>query len=395
MARKTANIADFEVSSSSSFMKPGQMSQSFLEGDVTDLDAADDEDGPMLGDDANFPADADEEENEDQLEDGLPAPPKKNAKPTTQSDDDEEADEQAPDEDEDDEFSFAPMVTDLLEEGVLVLPEGKTIADYDDDKDGFQEVIRDSASQTLRNTIAELPATAQRILQLAMNGGSEQDLQQLLALEDGPDWETVNLDDEDVQKAVVEEAMRLKEPELTDEEVADALADLEDLGKLGKQAAKDQKYLLKHQDGQKAAVEAQVQERELANEEAYRQEVANVRNYINETKEIAGLTLDKKDRDGFMAYLTIKDKQGKTQADHLNTPERRIQKEFLNYKNFNLGKLKREAVTEATKEVRKQLGRYNAGRGTSNQGQRPTKRAEALDGAVMSPSAWLAGFNAE
>ena len=394
MAKKTANIADFEVSSSSSFMKPGQMSQSFLEGDVTDLDAAyDDEDGPMLGDDANFPADADEDEDGEQLEDGLPAPPKKTTKPAPQSEDDEEQDDEPNDEDEDDEFSFAPMVTDLLEDGVLVLPEGRTIADYDDDKDGFQEVIRDSAYQTLQNTIAELPATAQRIMQLALSGGSEQDLQQLMSLEDGPDWDAVDLDDEDVQKAVVEEAMRLKEPELTDEEIADALADLEDLGKLGKQAAKDQKYLVKHQDGQKAQVEAQVQEREQASEDAYKQEVANVRNYINEIKDIAGLGLTKADRDGFMAYLTVKDKQGKTQADHMNTPERRIQKEFLNYKNFNLGKLKREAVTEATKEVRKQLGRYNAGRGTSNQGQRPTKRADALDGAVMSPSAWLAGFN--
>ena len=391
MARKTANIADFEVSSSSSFMKPGQMSQSFLEGDVTDLDAVyDDEDGPMLGDDEETLS-ADEDFS-DELEDGLPAPPRKKAQPAPEYDD-EEADEEAPDEDEDDEFSFAPMVTDLLEDGVLVLPEGKTIADYDDDKDGFQEVIRDSAYQTLQNTIAELPATAQRIMQLAMNGGSEQDLQALMTLEDGPDWDAVDLDDEDVQKAVVEEAMRLKEPELTDEEIADALADLEDLGKLGKQAAKDQKYLVKHQDGQKAQVEAQVQEREQANEDAYKQEVANVRNYINEIKDIAGLGLTKADRDGFMAYLTVKDKQGKTQADHMNTPERRIQKEFLNYKNFNLGKLKREAVTEATKEVRKQLGRYNAGRGTSNQGQRPTKRADALDGAVMSPSAWLAGFN--
>lgn len=376
-------------------MKPGQMSQSFLEGDVTDLDAADDEDGPMLGDDANFPADEDEERDDEQLEDGLPAPPKKKSQPAAAPDEDEDADEQAPDEDEDDEFSFAPMVTDLLEEGVLVLPEGKTIADYDDDKDGFQEVIRDSAYQTLQNTIADLPATAQRIMQLALNGGSEQDLQQLMVLEEGPDWDAVDLDDEDVQKAVVEEAMRLKEPELTDEEIADALADLEDLGKLGKQAAKDQKYLVKHQDGQKAQIESQAQQREQDNEAAYRQEVTNVRNYINEVKDIAGLGLTKADRDGFMNYLTVKDKQGKTQADHMNTPERRIQKEFLNYKNFNLGKLKREAVTEATKEVRKQLGRYNAGRGTSNQGQRPSKRTEALDGAVMSPSAWLAGFNAE
>lgn len=284
------------------------------------------------------------------------------------------------------------MVTDLLEGGVLVLPEGKTIADYDDDEDGFQEVITDTVKARLAAQVAELPDTAKRIMELALKGGTEDDLQALLVLEDGPDWEAVDLDEEDVQKAVVEEAMRLRDPELTDEEIADSLADLEDLGKLAKQAAKDQKYLIKHQEGQKAAIEAQVAEREKEAEEAYKKEVATVRNYITEVKEIAGLSLSKADREGFMAYLTVKDKAGKTKADYANTPERRIQKEFLNYKDFNLGKLKREAVTDATKEIKKQLGRYNAGRGTSNAGNRPQRRPDALDGQVVSPTAWLAGY---
>jgi hypothetical protein len=397
MAKKTAKIADFEVSSSTGFMKPGQMSESFLDGDVTDLDAADDDDLELGQDPSSIAGDEHEEEGEesDELEDGLPAPPKKTAKPAAaEADEDEEASDEDG-EDADEEFSFAPMVHDLLEEGVLVLPEGKTIADYDDDEEGFREVITDSAREVLYNTVAELPATARRIVELALNGGNEDDLQQLLVLEDGPDWQAVDLSEEDVQKAVVEEAMRLRDPELTDEEIADSLADLEDLGKLAKQAAKDQKYLVKHQEGQKAQIEAQVAEREAAAEEAYKKEVATVRNYITEVKEIAGLSLTKADRDGFMAYLTVKGKDGKTQADHMNTAERRIQKEFLNYKNFNLGKLKAEARTEATKEIKKQLGRYNAGRTTSNQGQRPVKRTDGLDGAVVSPSAWLAGFSAE
>ena len=392
MAKKTANIADFEVSATSSFMKPGQMSQNFLEGDVTDLDAADD-DGFELGEDPETMSNGDED---DELEDGLPAPPRrKSARPEedTDADTNTDADNADVDADDDEGFSFAPMVSDLLDEGVLVLPEGKTIADYNDDSEGFQEAITDTVNARMSAAVAELPRTAQRIMDLALRGGTEEDLQQLLALEDGPDWEAVDLDDEDVQKAVVEEAMRLKEPELTDEEVADAIADLEDLGKLAKQAAKDQKYLAKAQEGQKAQVEAAAGQREQQAEESYRQEVSAVRNYLAEISEIAGIPLSKADRDGFMAHLTVRDRHGKTGADYANTPERRIQKEYLNYKGFNLGKLKREATTEATKEIKKQLGRYNTGRGTSNQGQRPSTGREGLAGAVMSPSAYLASMN--
>ena len=56
--------------------------------------------------------------------------------------------------------------------------------DYDDDEEGFQEVITDTVKARVAATVADLPPTAQRIMELALKGGTEDDLQALLVLEE-------------------------------------------------------------------------------------------------------------------------------------------------------------------------------------------------------------------
>lgn len=360
MAKKAA-LDDFELNESSSFVSPGQ----FLG-----------EEPAQTGDDQED----EEEEQEEQEEEGTPR-----FTPEVEEQEDEEQKE----EQEDDEFSFAPIAADFLEEGVWELPEGKTLEDYDDSPEGMREMAKDAGHAQLLKTVASLPDTAQKIMALALKGNAtEEDLQALLTLEDGPNWEEADLEDEDVQRAIAEEAMRLREPEISEEEVAEAIQDLIDIGKLDKQAAKDQKYLIRAQEADKAAVELAVEERAKAAEKAYKEEITFVENFITEAKEIGGLPVTKKDREDFMNFLTVKGKDGLTQSERMNTMERRIKKEYLNFKDFNLGKLKREAVTEATKDIKKQLARYNSGSRPTNTGNRPVTKD--IQGTFMSPSQFLA-----
>ncbi len=370
MAKK-ASITEFQVDEDTKFVSAA----SFLGGidDDQPAETDDDDDEPLLGEDTSTIAtDLQDDDPED-------------------DDAEVEADADTTNDTEDEEFSFAPIAADFIEGGVWELPEGKKLEDYDDSPEGMREMAQDAGKVIIQKAIAALPPTAQRIVDLAMKGGQEEDLQKLLTLEDSVDWAEADLDEEDDQKAIVEEAMRLRDPDLSDEEIAEELADLEDLGKLAKQAGKDQKFLIKHQDAEKAEVEKVVAKREQEAVAAYEESVTQIRNYITEQKEIAGLELTKADREGFMAYLTVKDKAGLTQADKMNTPERRIQKEFLNYKNFNLTKLKREAITEATKDMKKNLGRYNPSARRTTEAGRPDNM-EGLSGKIVSPQQYLSSL---
>ena len=362
MAKKTS-ISDFQVGSR--ILMPGEATSGE---ESTDLDS--------FMEDVPSEDELDEElEGQVGYDDGLDEEPELEERQEEEQEDDQEPEG-------DDAFSYSSLVSDLAASGILHIDEDK---EYDDTPEGFQEIISDTANQRISEVISALPPTAQRIVQLAMKGGAEEDLQALLTLEDGPDWEAVDLEDEDIQLSVVEEAYRLREPEASDEEVKEHLSDLQDLGKLGRQAVKDQKYLIKEQEAQKVAIEAQITVREQAAQANYQQEITRVKNFIAETTEIAGLKLTKKDREDFLDYLTIKDKAGQTQSDRLNTYERRIQKEFLNFKNFNLGKLKQQAVSEATKEVKKQLGRYNVGRTRQNSSSGRPSNNEAFGGRIVLP----------
>lgn len=373
MAKPT--LQDIQVTDAPRFIVPGSpmLTSDFSDG-VPEEDEGEDPEGDEEGDEDEPEADdvdiADEAPEADEAEDA------------------DAGDEAGADDEQDGnpDFSFAPFVEDLLEEGGFTLPEGKTMEDYDDTIEGFRAFAKDSANEIVVSAVAGLPPTAQRIMQLALKGGSEEDLQALLILEDGPSWAEADLEEEDVQRAAVEEAMRLREPELTDEEVAERIVDLEDLNKLRKQAERDLKFLQKQDDAKKEALEKQVEAREKEAVKAYEAEVTQVRNYINEQTQVAGLKLTKKDREDFMTYLTVKDREGKTQADRNNSFERRIQKEFLNFKNFSLGALKAEAKTEATKEIRKALARHPGNSHRPNTGSRPSNSPEL--GKIIGPTAY-------
>ena len=357
------SIKDFQVSTTR-FAMPGEVPAEDVDQDDLDMDT-----------DEGAEDDEDEQEDTDLEEDT-----------DTTENDTEDGEGEGDEDSEDEEFSYTPFTADLVAEGVLTTLEGK---EYDDSPEGFQEIINDTVASRISTQVAALPPTAQKLWELAQKGATEEDLQQLISLENGPDWSEADVEDEDVQAAIVEEALRLRDPEATDEEIEEAVADLKDLGKLEKQALKDQKFLVKQQEAEKKAIEEELETRKTTQLETYKKEVTKVKNFIEETKEIAGLALTKKDREDFLNYLTVKDKDGLTQADKMNTYERRIQKEFLNFKNFNLGKLKQQAVTEATKEVKKELARYNS-KLRSNGQSRPESK-EAFGGRIILPGE----FNAQ
>ncbi len=295
-----------------------------------------------------------------------------------------EADEQEANETEDteDEFSYEPFFQDLVAEGILFDKDAEE--GYDDSIEGVRQAFKDARERDVASYIESLPPTAQAIMKLARQGATEDDIQALITLEEGADWESADMSDEDIQAAAVEEAMRLRDPDLSEEDIAEKLEDLKDLGKLEKQAERDQKFLLKHQESQKTAISKQVEARKAEQEAAYEKEITTVKTYLDNSEAIAGYKLTKRDREGFLDFLYKKDKDGKTEAMKASTPERQLQKEFLSYKNFNVGKVERDATTEITKNIKKQLSRYKNSAG-GNQPIRVEKEPEGIIGKILLP----------
>ena len=146
---------------------------------------------------------------------------------------------------------------------------------------------------------------------------------------------------------------------LDEEEIADKLAELNDLGLLSKEAKLAQKFLVRTEKEQEVLLKEtkarEVQEAAKENE-TY---VANLKKAIQDTEDVIGIKPTAKQKKEFTDYLFKFDREGKTQAMKDSEDEsKRLELAWMQYLKFNAKTLETTARTKVVNDIEKKQRRF-------------------------------------
>lgn len=250
------------------------------------------------------------------------------------------------------EYSFKPFIEVMAESGVLDIPEGSVIGETAEDLiEAFETTVNTRINEGIEQYKDSVPELGKQFLEYLENGG---DPKRFIEATTGPiDFATLDLTDEANQKMVIRELLKVQG--YTPEEIKEEIQDYEDglmLEKKSKVASKKLETIQdKRLDQELKAQQAEVKERE----KALNSYISDIQKLIKESKEIAGLQVEDKDKKDFEAYLFKKDKVGLTQYQkdlNENPNKTQVELAYLKFKKYDFAKAAKKGENAAAKKIR-------------------------------------------
>lgn len=250
------------------------------------------------------------------------------------------------------DVTFAPFITHLVDEGVLI----KTDKKYDDNEQGFKEIMKDTVELMFKEKIESLPEDAKRLVELAKEGV---DIKAILPLEESiMDLKAVPLDDENsLYNMIIDHLIANGHEEADAIETADTYKDagIKILEKHGKVA---HKFLLKKQEERLASKIETDKAKVKAVEAARTKEFNDFKSEVLSTEKIGNFDLDKKEREALLDYMTKPVKGGMSQSQLDDTPENRLLIAYFRMKKFDMKTIETKVETKVAKKLETALGRF-------------------------------------
>ena len=197
----------------------------------------------------------------------------------------------------------------MANKGILDYEE--TDEDIEDSEDGLEKVVVKTVENGINKYKQSFPEDAQKFLEFVENGGNPADFHKYYYTD--ASFENFDITDEDNQKYVIREALRIEG--YSEEEIEDEIKDTEDLGKLDKKASVHLKKLQKIEKEQKEQLLEAQKQYAKQQEEARQKEWENFKNGLYEKESIGGFKINKKTKDDIWDYMTkpVDKKTGITQ----------------------------------------------------------------------------------
>lgn len=270
-------------------------------------------------------------------------------------------DETDKEENDDKQFSYNPIINDLINRQVLPELQDEELENLSDDIDGFKAVIDKGieykAKQIFDNYTSQLSDSTKRRIEIELMGGNYSEIES-----EQEDYENADLDDLDNQKYLVSKYLGLTK--LPQEKIDKVLQEYEASGTLGINAEIAVEHL-------KASQEEQIR----LKEEAYKKEIQlrkeadalkqaklqeELRNEILGIETLKGIPVSREETKQLYDFITKVDKDGKTESQKRHTFEDQLLFEYIKMKNIDLKSIQRQAETKATKQLKQNLHRYKA-----------------------------------
>lgn len=265
---------------------------------------------------------------------------------------DEESEEL--EDEEDFEVSYTPFVEPLIESGLLYIDEDK---EYDDSPEGFQEILQDTITHRLQETVSQLPEVLQKVFELSELG---EDPRAAFENLNTFDYSQVDIEDVDNQKSLVEELVSSRFPEWSAERLTKYIQNLEDLGELEDEAKLAQEALIKSSEAQREEYEESVR---LAREESIKAQEQEYNEYVSLIDNAEGFNgikfTSNQQRDAFKKYTFERGEDGLTQYEReTKAKEDQLSLAWIRFNKQNtMESIQRKAVTKASLEQKKILKR--------------------------------------
>lgn len=282
------------------------------------------------------------------------------------------------------EFTFSPFVQELVDSDLLEMPEGK---DYDDDINGFKELIDDNVRLKIEDYKANVlknPISV-KFFEFLENGGNPDEF--IERSSEIPDYANADLEDETTLKNLIADHLHIQGYDK--EDIDSLIGEYEEIGSLAKHATTAQKYLVKYAEKE---IDNLVKEQNLNEErriQALQQEAEVLKDAIYKSSDIGGFKLTKTERDKLYDYIMkpVKTENGKiyTQNTLEDSTEIKLALALYKMKKFNFKDIENKVETKKVNELQTQLKRRQDSLISKNN----TLQQESNTGSKISGFDWL------
>lgn len=245
------------------------------------------------------------------------------------------------------EFNYKAFLSHLNNEGVVRFEDSD---DIENSVDVVYESVKNTIKQGIDSYKESIPEDGRKFLEYLEKGGDVN--RYLETLQKPIDLNSLDLENEDHQELVVREFLKLQD--YSNEEIEETIEGYKEGLLLEKQAKLASKKVSKAFDER---TERLLQEQEAIQEQRrvqYEQYVSNIDTTIEKADSLAGLEVNKFEKDSFKKYLLERGKDG------LTTYERELQEDpikvqlelaYLKFKKYDFAKAKKAGETEANKKI--------------------------------------------
>lgn len=294
----------------------------------------------------------------------------------------EESDEKPEDDFEDDLTDVNKVALSLIERGLLILDESKIKEDgtssYSNSLNGIAEMVDDTLEARMKEKIA--PGYESIIAAMEMGLPASEWLQ-AVAPED--DYENADTTDLDTQKILV--SRKLEAEGLSKEKIQSKLTRLEKLDLLEDEAEEAQEFLIKKDKERIAESNKKIVDEQNKAKEAQKKVIDSINKEIDESNEILGFYVSKKEKKELKDYMTRPvNTKGQTQyMIDRNHPEKLVKAAYLLKNGVDSTKVTKVLKSAATKEVKDELSK-RTDKGTSGKGRaaRESTKVDRMSNAV-------------
>lgn len=255
---------------------------------------------------------------------------------------------------EPEETEFSAFAKFLADKGTIDLEETDKVESEDD----LDKIIGKTVKNGINSYKQSIPEDGQKFLEFIENGGNPAEFHKLYYA-DGS-FEDFTIEDEESQKHVIKEALKLEE--FTDQEIEDELNDIIDLGKLEKKATTYLNKLKKVEKEQKKLL-LEAQASYAAQQEALRvQEWKDFKDGLMNKETLGGFKLTQKQKDDLWDYMAnpVNKKTGETQyqRDSKENLDARYMFAYLLKNKWDIKSLEKQVETKQVSKLRDKLSNY-------------------------------------
>lgn len=278
--------------------------------------------------------------------------------------------EEIPTEETKEEAGEPEEESDVYEDLINTLSDEKGILWYDPNKDYdqykgeelFEVVLGDTVTKRVEDYKNGLGEKSLKLIEHLESGGG---FDSFVEINTQVDYSRVDTEDVNTQKALIED--HLLKIGYDEEEVSERLQELEDLGKLEREAKTAQKFLSKIQkeENDKIVEAERIQKQATLKEQ---EDLFNdLRKNVESTKEIADIKLSDKQHKSLVDALFTPTKKGDDKAEKAKQvyyalakidKQTALNAAFFIHSDFKFKEIEKKANTQLAKNLKKELNHY-------------------------------------
>jgi len=256
----------------------------------------------------------------------------------------------------------------------------EAINKYDNSEDGLMQFVADIVkANTPEPQYASEEVKA--FNEYVNNGGDPSKFLDTYYSNGNFNYEEANVEEEDTAKKVYEDYLRAT-TSFSDKKIAKEIQTKLDLDELSEEAKEAQEYMIEYDKKTKESLKVQLERDKEAQYQQNQNYLASQKKAIMDAKEIAGFEITDKLANELFEFGFNRGRDGRTGYERMKEEDPKLDLKLLMLamKGVDKAKIAKEAQSEASKELRKNLSRFNDGTAKSTTNTAPADGKGKGDG---------------